>query len=323
MDSGSMNHDNKWVAAIGAIDGIFTKMQTNADPGVGAGLIVYSDSQDPNLNVGGDYPTNIDVPIAFVDQPHRDKLVGRTAPPDAPQSNTPTGRALTGAYAELAGFQAPAPLLPNGKKVVVLLTDGIPTDRDCKTMSKDGSEDYPNNFCVKMAATQLATTGPMGPIETFVIGTGPVPGDFEMIRHLFSRAPRGRRRLRAARLRPQGQHRRRDELLLLPDRSHRCHGRQDPAGVHGRHRRHPRPGLVVHAGHQRNGRGHHRSGARQRDSERFDGSQGSRQRIGPTTTPEPEVGHTRPWHGVRQAQGRLAGGGLHRPRVSVGDSTIN
>jgi hypothetical protein len=176
--SGSMNHDNKWVAATGAIDAIFMDMAAKADPGVGAGLIVFSDSDDPNLNVDGTYPTSRDVPLAFVDQAQLAKLVNRTAPPVAPQSNTPTGRALTGGYAELSRLSPGAPLQPGGKKVLVLITDGIPTDRDCKTQNKDGTDDYAQNFCVKMAASELATAAPDGPIETFVIGVGPLPGDF-------------------------------------------------------------------------------------------------------------------------------------------------
>jgi hypothetical protein len=176
--SGSMNHDNKWVAAIGAIDGIFKDMRAADDYGVGAGLIVYSDSDDPNLDTGGSYPSSRDVPLAFVDQAQLDALIARTAAPVSPQSNTPTGRALTGAYATLASFQPQPPLLPDGKKVVVLLTDGVPTDRDCKTQDKTGNEDYTQNYCVKMAAMQVSRPGPEGPIQTFVIGTGPVPGDF-------------------------------------------------------------------------------------------------------------------------------------------------
>jgi len=173
-----MLSSNKWVAATGAIDAIFADMESKADQGIGAGLIVFSDSTDPNLNVDGTYPTARDVPIAFVDQAHLAKLTERTAPPVAPQSNTPTGRALTGGYAELSALQPLPPLLSGGKKVLVLITDGIPTDRGCKTQNKDGTDDYSQNFCVKMAASELATLPPEGPIQTFVIGVGPLPGDF-------------------------------------------------------------------------------------------------------------------------------------------------
>src|SRR6185312_13036067 len=41
--SGSMDSDNKWTAVVPALQSIFTQMKTEADPGVGAGLIVFSD----------------------------------------------------------------------------------------------------------------------------------------------------------------------------------------------------------------------------------------------------------------------------------------
>jgi hypothetical protein len=176
--SGSMNHDNKWVAVTGAINAIFADMQTKADPGVGAGLIVYSDSTDPNLDTGGSYPSSIDVPLAFVSADQLKALKARTSPPVEPQSNTPTGRALTGGYDELANLMPGAPLLPGGKKVVVLMTDGIPTDQGCKNVKKDGTDDYQANACVKMAKSELVAKAPEGPVETFVIGVGPLPGDF-------------------------------------------------------------------------------------------------------------------------------------------------
>jgi hypothetical protein len=175
--SKSMNHDNKWVAAIGAMNAIFDDMRAKADPGMGAGLIVYSDLNDPNLHTEGAYPTELDVPIAFVDDAQLARLVGRTAPPNQGESNTPTGRALTGAYQALRSFQPLAPLAPGGKRVVVLLTDGVPTDPACNTDAQDGSDDYASNACVTMASDELAMGGE--PIQTFVIGTGPLPGDFE------------------------------------------------------------------------------------------------------------------------------------------------
>lgn len=178
--SGSMSSNNKWSAATGAIDAIFSDMQTKADPGVGAGLIVFSDVNDPNILCFGGacaYPSAKDIPIGFVDAAQLASLNGRTASPDQPQSGTPTGKAITGGYAELSAFKPTGKLLPNGKKVLVLLTDGVPTDT-CKPKSTNGSDDYTVNECVKMAATNLTTVGPAGPIETFVIGVGALPGDY-------------------------------------------------------------------------------------------------------------------------------------------------
>ena len=57
-------------------------------------------------------------------------------------------------------------MLPGGKKVLVLITDGAATD-DCK-----GVGNYTTNPCVQLAATKLAEAAPQGPILTYVIGVG-------------------------------------------------------------------------------------------------------------------------------------------------------
>jgi uncharacterized protein YegL len=173
--SGSMNGPGSWVAARDALKDIFTDMKTSGDKGIGAGLIVFMDLNDPNLNSGQDpvYPSSADVPVDFVSDAQLQKLVARTAPPDAGKSNTPTGLALTGAYASLTKFQATPSLAAGGKKVVVLITDGAPTDQTCKTADKGPTADYSQNGCIKMAATELAAGAATG-IETFVIGVGPL-----------------------------------------------------------------------------------------------------------------------------------------------------
>ena len=173
--SGSMDSSNKWTAATGAVDAIFADMQAKADNGVGAGLIVFSDKND-KTNASGPYPSSKDVPIAFVDAAQAAKLTARIAPPDAPSNDTPTGTALTGGFKELSTFTPALPLQPGGKKVLVLITDGVPTDA-CSTAG-DGSDNYTQNACVVQAAGQLTAAAPAGPIETFVIGVGSVPGDF-------------------------------------------------------------------------------------------------------------------------------------------------
>jgi len=86
-----------------------------------------------------------------------------------PMNSTPTESALTGGYGELEGFQAQAPLQSGGKKVLVLITDGVPTD-GC--MSVPGISNYSTNPCIELAGQKLAEAAPKGPIETFVIGVG-------------------------------------------------------------------------------------------------------------------------------------------------------
>lgn len=164
--SGSMNQQNKWTAVVPALNSIFTQMESAADTGIAAGLIVFSDSNDSTTG-GGPYPSMSDVPVAFVDMAHQAALAKRLS--GMPQSGTPTHAALTGGYGELEAYQAQSPVQSGGKKVLVLITDGVPTD-DCLSLA--GLTDYSKNACIVEAAGKLKETGPKGPIETFVIGVG-------------------------------------------------------------------------------------------------------------------------------------------------------
>jgi hypothetical protein len=164
--SGSMNQDNKWTAVVPALNSIFTQMKSTADTGVAAGLIVFSDSNDSTMG-SGPYPTMTDIPVAFVDATHQTALAMRLS--GMPQSGTPTHSALTGGYTELEGYQAQSPVQGGGKKVLVLITDGVPTD-DCLSIS--GLTNYSTNACIVQAGQKLKEAAPKGPIETFVIGVG-------------------------------------------------------------------------------------------------------------------------------------------------------
>jgi hypothetical protein len=165
--SGSMRQNSKWIAVVPALESIFDDMNKQADPGVGAGLIVFSDSQDFTFGMGP-YPQMVDVPIGFVGAAQDGALHQRLS--GQPGFSTPTQAALTGAYSELENFTPLTPLPPNGKKVVILITDGVPTD-GCAQMG--GS--YPSNPCIQMAAMKLAEAAPKGPILTYVIGVGVYP----------------------------------------------------------------------------------------------------------------------------------------------------
>jgi Mg-chelatase subunit ChlD len=165
--SASMQQDGKWAAATQALEAIFADMQMQADPGVGVGLIVFSDTYDFTL-ASGPYPEiGIDVPIGFVDAAQVRALNIRLS--GEPWGDTPTGKALQGGYGELESYVATTPLPSGGQKVLVLITDGVPTDR----CAANGS--YSANACVVEAGRELAKAGPNGPILTFVIGTGVFP----------------------------------------------------------------------------------------------------------------------------------------------------
>jgi hypothetical protein len=165
--SGSMSQNSKWTSATAALKAIFSDMQMKADPGIGVGLIVFSDSNDPTGG-NGPYPNaGVDVPINFVGAAQDSALSNRMN--GGPSGGTPTGSALAGGYAELENYVAMTPLPPGGQKVLVLITDGVPTD-NC---SPGGS--YTSNACVMEAATELTKAKPQGPILTYVIGTGVFP----------------------------------------------------------------------------------------------------------------------------------------------------
>src|SRR6185312_11038933 len=117
--SNSMSSQNKWAAAVPALKSIFGEMQTAADPGVAAGLIIFP-------NTTGTYPGTDDVPIAFVSSAQNTALATRLG--TQLRLGTPTQGALTGGYTALEDFTPASPLLPDGRKVVVLITDGVPTD---------------------------------------------------------------------------------------------------------------------------------------------------------------------------------------------------
>src|SRR5580704_15173808 len=50
--SGSMSQDNKWTAVVPALQSIFAQMASAGDTGIGAGLIVFSDTNDPTTGSG-------------------------------------------------------------------------------------------------------------------------------------------------------------------------------------------------------------------------------------------------------------------------------
>jgi hypothetical protein len=161
--SDSMNQDNKWTALVPALASIFAEMQAAADPGVAVGLILFPGS-------GGPYPASDDVPIAFVSPAQASALNARLAA--GLSLGTPTHAALMGGYSALESFVPKAPLETGGKKIVVLITDGVPTD-DCANLLGIGG--YASNPCVTLAAMKLTEAAPQGPIQTFVIGVGPFP----------------------------------------------------------------------------------------------------------------------------------------------------
>ena len=170
--SGSMKQQNKWTAVVPALKDIFSQMVTAADPGLAAGLVIFSDTMDPTMGAGA-YPSSADVPTAYVSAAQNTAFSQRLSAQPGGGGGTPTNTALTGGYDFLETFQAKAPVTAGGKKVLVLITDGAPTD-GCNVLTS-AVNSYPSNPCVVLAGQKLMEAQPKGPIETFVIGVGNFP----------------------------------------------------------------------------------------------------------------------------------------------------
>jgi len=146
----SMSSSQKWTSVSSGLQTFVDDAKTAADPTFQAGLIVFSDSDDPTSGAGP-YPTNVDVAPATVDTTQSQKLVTRLAN-GSPSGVSAIGPALTGAYTFVEG------LAPGARKVVVLATDGAP--------EVDGAT------LLTAAGTALASS--QGPVNTLsvAIGTG-------------------------------------------------------------------------------------------------------------------------------------------------------
>ena len=169
--SGSMYKQNKWDAVFSALGTFIDAQAAVSDPGFGFGLTVFSGAADPT-NGFGPYPTVRDVPVRAMDEEQRSAL-HRRLDNNNPEGATPTLRALTGAYGALAKFAPESPLLPGGKKAVVLMTDGVPESRPGPTDPVTPTA-IEQDACIERAKDALLDAEG-GPIQTLVVGVGPFP----------------------------------------------------------------------------------------------------------------------------------------------------
>lgn len=138
----------KWIALRGALSAFVDDLAVNPDPSFAVGMYLFSSNQSKAAS-------QVDVPIAFVDAAHAATLKARLLPPVFPIGGTPLATAMNGQLPILKAYTPAPPVQPNGKLVLVVITDGIPTD------SKQG--------CLNAASTALAGTPP---VLTFAVGVG-------------------------------------------------------------------------------------------------------------------------------------------------------
>ncbi|NOU27666.1 MAG: VWA domain-containing protein [Polyangiaceae bacterium] len=162
--SGSMASDNKWPGQVNALKAVFEDIKNRTTTQIGngeladtaAGVIVFADTLDASPAKEGPYPTSADLDVQpIADNGTLGNFWGRVG--GQPDDLTPTLAALTGAYGVLERYVPQANVKPNGKRVVVLLSDGQPTD------------DYPANSIKNLAAAKAAQPKS---IYTYSIGIG-------------------------------------------------------------------------------------------------------------------------------------------------------
>lgn len=167
--SGSMDLENKWVAVTAALDAIFDELLASADPSLGVGLTIFADQNDPTIDhtTAGPYD-KMDVPIAFVDAAQHGKLRARVDG-TTPNLGTPTYEVLSGQFPLLEQFMAQPPLLPDGRPVLVFMSDGVP-DPDMPAGANEG----PWSLALVDAMAKLG-------IPTYAVGIGNInPHDPEV-----------------------------------------------------------------------------------------------------------------------------------------------
>jgi len=150
--SGSMSQDNKWYAVVPALQAFFDDLARHYDPSFGVGLTVFSDTLDATSGMGP--YGKADVPIRVVDATQAAALVARLT--GAPNGLTPTFAVMSGQYPLLDSFEPVAPLEAGGKRVLVLMTDGVPNA---------GAPEQEQ--CVALAATERTKS-----TLTFAVGIG-------------------------------------------------------------------------------------------------------------------------------------------------------
>ncbi|MBX3221092.1 MAG: VWA domain-containing protein [Labilithrix sp.] len=138
----------KWLALRGALAAFVDDLATKPDPNLAVGMYLFSSTATKPAN-------QTDVAISFVDTAHATALKNRVMPPIFANGGTPLAASMNGQLPILKAYTPAAPVKPGGKYVLVVMTDGIPTDG--------------KQACLTAATTALAGTPS---VLTFAVGIG-------------------------------------------------------------------------------------------------------------------------------------------------------
>lgn len=120
------NHGTKWIAARDALINTFDDMAQSPDPSLVVGMYLFESTTKKPAN-------QVDVPIAVVDAAHATQLKNRIMPPVFGDGGTPMCTALSQQSPILKSYAPPSTVGDGGKRVLVLITDGVPSENNCDT----------------------------------------------------------------------------------------------------------------------------------------------------------------------------------------------
>jgi len=145
----------KWIAVRGALKAFFDSLVAKPDPSLAVGMYLFSSNTAKSS-------TATDIAIGYVDATHATALKGRLSPPVYAAQGTPLAAAVRGQRPILVGYAPQAPVLPGGKYVMVMMTDGVP---NAGTLTQPQA-----NADVIAAINETRTGTPSATV--FVVGVG-------------------------------------------------------------------------------------------------------------------------------------------------------
>jgi uncharacterized protein YegL len=146
-ESGSMTGD-KWTATRDALLALYADLHAAADKDTYVGMVTFDDSIQTRIE-----------PAALTSDWQYTQLRTAIDQPQPHGGGTATYKALEDAYHEIAS--SPVSSRPGARRVVVLLSDGVPIGGDAEKTQ-----------CTQLAANELASPAPTA---LYAVGIGPFP----------------------------------------------------------------------------------------------------------------------------------------------------
>jgi len=151
VQDGARRTGKRWLAARAALKAYFDQKASEDRNDLAIGMFVFATT-----------PAQSAVPVGRIDQAQAGSLWGTIQPGVWPDGLTPMRSAVENQLAALASFSPSSPLLPDGKRVLVLITDGVPYGGVSNTYeNRDG-----------VTAAVVGARSGASDISTAVIGVG-------------------------------------------------------------------------------------------------------------------------------------------------------